>query len=434
MNGKTILGYLSPEKGTTHVLAFCLTVFLAVAMLAVSAFLPQGRIQDHILESVDLAEKELQDIRVLDRSTASTLDVGTDLLMLQTSMSTTNQYLGSILTNPVYVYDGMNGWFEKDDVLANLACEFPSDGVWFYARYWLGFRALLRLALVFFNYGQIKRYLAFAVFSLLAMALCSVAKNTNTKLAMAFALSIILVRPHIIATSLQFSSCFLIMFLAMLLVPLLYRHPKWETLFFMELGMVTMYFDFYTVPLITLGFPLVYLYALRMEREDAVSGKLVLKDFLAWFLGYGGMWIAKLTLTSALTSVDALEQGIGSFLSRLGIQKEERLAEYYSLEAAFEGIREAVFSDATGEVVYWIGAGIVIICMLIALFRGRLSLENRRFTVLFFLMALVPLGWFVITKQPIAIHYFFQYRTIALTHWAAGVCLYSLFRRKKITL
>ena len=46
--------------------------------------------------------------------------------------------------------------------------------------------------------------------------------------------------------------------LNMLLIPWLHRHGKWEGLFFMEVGMLTMYFDFYTVPLVTLGFPLLY--------------------------------------------------------------------------------------------------------------------------------------------------------------------------------
>ena len=47
------------------------------------------------------------------------------------------------------------------------------------------------------------------------------------------------------------------------------------------------------------------------------------------------------------------------------------------------------------------------------------------------LLAAVPFVWFVITKQPVAIHGYFQYRNIALSYWAVGVFLYFLFAKKE---
>ena len=422
---------LSPEKGITHVIFFCITVVLALALLIGGALLPQQPIADHILESIGDMEKDLADNRILDRSTGSALDVGTDLMILSFSLSTNDRYLGSVLTNPYYWYNGLRSWDEKAEAIARLAYDFPADEFDnYYAKYWLGFRFLVRLALTFFNYSQMKRYMAFMFFGLFTMVLCSVAKHSNTKIAMLFSLSVILVRPHIIATSMQFSCCFIIMFIAMLLIPWLYRNPKWETLFFMEVGMLTMYFDFYTVPLITLGFPLVYLYVLRMERDMPIEGKTIFKDCLAWFLGYGFMWIARMVLTTVLTSVNSLEAGFLSFFQRTGIVVVEDLQEYYSASKAFAGIREAVFSDATGKTVYTVGAVLIVAWIIIRIARGKLHLDKYRYSLFFVLMAVAPLVWFYITKQPIAIHYYFQYRSIALTHWSAGVFFYSLVGRE----
>ena len=150
----------------------------------------------------------------------------------------------------------------------------------------------------------------------------------------------------------------------------------------------------------------------------------------AWFMGYGFMWVAKLALTTMLTSVNAFSQGFGSFFSRVGIQKDPELTQFYSVEAAFEGVKNAVFSDETGMVVYLLGAGIIVTVVLYKGMRSRTLPQGFRSAAPYLLFAVLPLIWFVITKQPVAIHAYFQYRAIALTHWAAGVFLYYLLPAK----
>ena len=409
-----------------YLAAFCITVFLAVMLLAAAAFLPQTVIQNHIAQSVPLISRDIENHYIFDNSTASKMDVGTDIMMLRTSLSTNDRYLGSILTNPVYSYDDLSGWEEDDELIARLAYDIPADDVWYYARYWMGFRVVLRLALTLFTYAQIKRYLSFLFLSLFAAAVCSVSKHAGSRIGFLFALSIILVRPHVMATSMQLTCCFFIAFAAMLLIPWLHRHAVWEGLFFMELGMITMYFDFYTVPLVTMGFPLMYLCILKQQDAAQVPWKKLLRNMAAWLAGYGLMWIAKLTLTTLLTSVNALSQGFGSFFSRVGIEKDAELTAYYSVDAAFEGVRKAVFSDEAGMAVYLLCAGLILLAVMYRSVRKSAFPDRLRKAVPYAFFAAIPLVWFVITKQPVAIHYYFQYRTIALTHWAAGVFLYFL--------
>ncbi|MBR2009739.1 MAG: hypothetical protein IJ936_06405 [Peptococcaceae bacterium] len=413
-----------------YIAAFCFTVFLAVILLAAAAFLPQESIREHILESEWIVSRDFENPSLFDNSAASKLDVATDAMMLNTSLMTNRRYLGAILTNPVYTYEGLNQWDDASKILANLAYEIPSDGVWYYARYWMGFRVVLRLALSFFTYAQIKRYLSFLFLTFFAGTVCSVSKHANSKIAFFFALSIILVRPHVMATSMQFTCCFFLAFAAMFLIPWLHRHGKWEGLFFMELGMITMYFDFYTVPLVTLGFPLMYLVILKREDFMQYSYRRLFRNMAAWFLGYGLMWIAKLSLTSFLTSVNAFRQGFKSLFTRVGIRKDAEVAEFYSVEAAFEGVKEAVFSDEQGMAVYLLCVGLILTVVLIKILRGHASFVHFRNAAPYLLFAAIPLVWFVITKQPIAIHYYFQYRSIALTHWAAGVFLYYFLPEK----
>ena len=42
-------------------------------------------------------------------------------------------------------------------------------------------------------------------------------------------------------------------------------------------------------------------------------------------------------------------------------------------------------------------------------------------------LAVLAILWFACTAQPTAIHYWFQYRSIALTHWAVGAYVTQTF-------
>lgn len=428
------LTFFSKKGIAKYIIAFGATVMAAVMLLATAAFLPQYIIQGHVADSIYFIQADYDNSVLFDRSTASVMDAVTDTMMLRTTLSTNDSYLGSILTNPVYTYEGLVEWVDVDEMLTNQAYDMPHDDVWFYSRYWMGFRVILRAALLFLTVDQIRRYLACVFFALLMAVVCSMAKNTNAKIAFLFAMSVVLVRPHVIAGSMQYTSCFLIAFLAMLLIPWLHRHREYEGLFFMEVGMITMYFDFYTVPPVTVGFPLVYLCVLKLRDSRGITLKDLGRDLGAWCGGYGFMWIAKLVLTTLLTSENALLHGLQSFSDRVGITKDPELEQFYSLDYAFERLQEALFSDDTGKVVYLLCVGVILAVVIWKLLRGHSSRQCFRDSVPFLILAIIPLVWFVATKQPIAIHAFFQYRNIALTYWAGGMFLYFLLSARKSSI
>lgn len=412
-------------------IAFCLSVIVAMGALLIACFAPQGRINDHLLESCYGLYAEGQYPVIGDRKINSLLDNNTDTSMLRATAGMNRHYLGSVLTNPLYYYNQVEG--EEADYpvkcLELYSMGEQPEGEFLYVRYWMGFRAILRWLLVFFDYYQIKRYAGALFFVLLSLVLCDLAKRVDTKTAFAFAVSIILVRPQVIVCSLQFLPCFLIGFLAMLAVPLLTDRPQWDGVFFLEVGILTMYFDFYTTPLVTVSFPLVYLMILRSRQGKAVTLGWMLRCVLIWLAGYALMWLAKLTLTSMLTNVDGLGDGLAAFFRRVGIEKSEGLEEYYSLSLAFENLRSVIFSDPEGKVVYLLGAGLTVLSIWVCALRRKLRLADFAENRLLLLAAALPMIWFCCTAQPIAIHYWYQYRSIAVTHWAVGAYVTMTFWR-----
>ena len=409
--------------------AFLLSVLFAVVFLLAGACLPQRPIDANVLASAEAMLPDGDYPRIADKSYASMLDVTTDALILAESKATTISQWDTIFTNPLYE-QGEGGTVEQ---LYRYASGENTEVSRYYVQYWMGFRPVMRLLLTFLDYYQIIRYVAFAFFVLLAAVMCSVAKHTDTKTAFLFAMSIILVRPHIIAVSLQFSCCFFIAFLAMLLVPRLHRKPQWEGVFFLLLGIATMYFDFYTTPIITFGFPMIYLYAIRAAEGRAVPLKRIGRNALSWSVGYGGMWLAKLLLTSLLTAADGIGTGMTSFMGRIGITKTPGLEGYYNPIVALSTVAKSLYSDQKGKLILAAACAALLVFLAVRFLRCRCSFRQLFSHTALLVIAALPLIWFMVAAQPTGNHHWFQYRGIAVTFWAGFTYLLYLLQPKETT-
>lgn len=164
--------------------------------------------------------------------------------------------------------------------------------------------------LMFYQIHQI-RYIHLFVFFLLLLAVLHALNGRMGRLpALAFFLTMVCAGIITIPSSMQFMASFVVMLIASLIV--LYRYPFREKeslpLFFMVTGMVVNFLDFLTVPLVTLGVPL--LLCLGMEARD---GKMLglrgaAACSLAWGLGYALCWTAKWVISAAVLESNVFEQ------------------------------------------------------------------------------------------------------------------------------
>lgn len=408
-----------------HAFVFVLSVVFAVGLLLLGACLPQAPIDRNVLSSAQgMAEEGCYPL-MADKSFASMLDYTTDALILAESKATTISRWDTIFTNPLYDYEGDT----VEDLLDYASDEAPQP-TGYYVQYWMGFRTAIRFLLCFFDYYQILRYTAVVFFVLFAAVICDLAKRTGTKTAFLFALSIILVRPHVVAVSLQFSCCFLIAFLAMLLVPKIREKGGWESLFFLELGILTQYFDFYTTPILTFCMPMIYLYLLGLREGNAPGLKQISRSAAAWCAGYGLMWLTKLMLTSLLTDANGLGQGLASFAGRVGIEKVAGMEAYYSPIAAIRAVFVSLYSDQEGKLVLFACAAVLLLVIVLRFLKDRHSLRELTGHWQLPVLAALPVVWFLAAAQPTANHHWFQYRGIAASFWAGFVWLQLLLQKR----
>lgn len=409
----------------TYILTFCLAIFLCVVMLVLAAYLPQNQIDINVAYSADIMYEEGVYPATLDRTFAGQLDNWTDALILMESKAMNSQDLQTVLSNPLFDYGGAH---PVENLYEYVHDESPISAGG-YVRYWMGFRAVMRLLLCFFNYYQIKRYVAFALFALYALLICLVGEKINYKAAVAFALSIILIRPYVVCNSLQFSCCFLIAFVAMLFVPWVQKRPKYERLFFMVIGIITMYFDFYTTPIITFGLPAIFLYMLRNVNGDSMKSKEIIADASTWLAGYICSWIAKLLLTTLLTPYDAISNGINSVSRWLGTDEIGIAGLVRTIIAAFKNIAMAIFGDKEGLLTIAIFAVILLAATIFIILRGRLVIIGIGKHAALLLIVLFPVIWFVVASRPTAGHFWFQYRSVCVCYW--GILAYLTLVIKK---
>ncbi len=206
-----------------------------------------------------------------------------------------------------------------------------------YARYWHGYTLPLRLALCVLDVANLQMAVYFVQLALLCLILFQMKARGLSRLIPGFFLCVFLLMPFSMSICLQYMPVSMLMLISCVLI------LKWdETIcrtvtlpaFFAALGILTNYLDLLTFPLVSLGFPLILLLALRMERGDSGRTMFFLTALCgcAWALGYGGMWALKWALNGLAFGWDAVltvfsQIGLrtssnGGDLSRIGVLME----------------------------------------------------------------------------------------------------------------
>ena len=217
---------------------------------------------------------------------------------------------GSILTNPIH--EGNKELIEIMETIADEEELLPMDA--HHPEVIMGFRAPVRLLLGVMNIRQIRRLIMWIVMILFAANMIMLRREFSSLVSLLFAFSFLSVNPIAVMSSIQYSCCFIIAFLGMLGVAYLRKVPMTAPLLFFIIGGVTQFFDYYTVPLLTFGLPILVLMMLEQRDGRYLSFKdsviFTGKCFGSWFLCYALMWVGKQILADSMTHLNAWQIGM----------------------------------------------------------------------------------------------------------------------------
>ncbi|WP_415992215.1 hypothetical protein [Desulfovibrio piger] len=270
-----------------------------------------------------------------------------------------------------------------------------------YGRYWHGYLVFLRPVLMFFPYEEIK-YLGLIVHILGISIIYFSVKRISDFLAKGLVVSFLLYGWLTAWLSFQFYSAYFIVYAAGSLV----TRIKKETypIFFFITGMAVAFFDLLSVPLLTLGIPLLIIYA----KEKRTNFTSIFLYCILWLIGYGLFWMAK-----PLIATYILQQNI--------------IADFY--HQAMYRIGGSI--PRPTEMPIWLqaltmnGRVLVGLIPIFLFFRKKIFWNINNGMPLLFIGGM-PILWVCILANHSAIHYWFTARVFMISCFALIVYIYKI--------
>lgn len=299
-----------------------------------------------------------------------------------------------------------------------------------YSRYWHGYQVFLRPLLMFFDIREIRYLGMFVFFILLCLVFARLCKKVNIGMALAFLITIISLCIVILPVSLQFSSVFNISFLFILYL-LQFKDitkAKYIPLAFMVVGMLTSFIDLLTVPMLTLGLPLIIYIVLNIKNgKDGWldNFKALLIVCVAWCMGYGVCWFSKWLIASVVTKRNVVKIAIEQIFFRTGGNEQYPVTRMGTIKKNLD----TFFGQSQGLVV--VLAAVFAVLLILALI-FRTNWKHVRQATLFLGIAAFPYVWYFVLANHSDIHAWFTYRLQGMTVFALLTALMLLIDWQKI--
>ena len=319
-----------------YICVFIILIIFFVVSLALSSIFSSKHIYDNVKESatVLLEEGNRKVIYIPYRETKMQFDNYTDALMINTAYSidsehplysafvarknyipcvTTEIYedsVGELKSSSKYKYHNEVG--ELNDLVNGEEAESFE-----YARYWHGYLIILRPLLVLFNISELRVILTILLIILAIALAIIISKKINWITAIIFLTGLLSVEYFYLGFSLQGIFVFIITMISSIVILLTYNEKIKFGLLFFATGMLTNFFDFLTVPVVTLVIPLI-LYFILEQRTKVLNEKEVFTKIiilaLSWGIGYGLTWLTKWVLVDIIFDKNMMSVAINQLI------------------------------------------------------------------------------------------------------------------------
>ena len=284
-----------------------------------------------------------------------------------------------------------------------------------YGRYWHGYLLLYRPLLVFFNIETIKLSQLSIFIVLFTLLLYLIYKRFGKNVAIIIGISLIGSGYFSASYSLECAPIFMVMMISSIIYLKRIDRIKNFGLFIFIVGCITNYFDYLTVPLITLALPCsLYLIKQSEEKKDwKYCVKTLIICSIVWLIGYAGTWLMKWVLYN-LTINDSnnmLKIGFEQVLYR-----SNRTGDY------IEGTN---FNSCLLNMMKLVSPYLIVaLGMLLCVNKFKIDANKiDKSLIPFFLLSLYPIVWYIVLTNHTITHYYFTYRHLFVFSLGFLLCL-----------
>lgn len=388
-----------------------LAVFACFILMVMSYQLPFKPIEDNVKESLIVLNEEGNYPKKYGEGTQ--LDNYTDALIMSESMC----------IRDATIKDAMRGgaYRSNNDPLISLNKYFNEGNkeIFEVTHYWHGNLVLMRPLLVFFNYTEI-RVVNFIVLSFLLIYIFILMKKNKVQLkyVVPFVLSFVFVKAWIIPLSLQYSCMFYILFIEIILIlkyDYYFKINNRYYVFFMLAGLFTSYFDYLTIPIVSLGGGLIFISILREDINiNKEFAKFSIICSICWGMGYFGMWFAKWVIATLVLGENHILKGMANFLYRTSNDT------YLGASTPWLSVYRNVIQPGNFTCLIYLGLILGAIAIDVIVNKGKVFGQHLWFYILVICM---PLVWYMALKNHSIVHAFFTYRALMVSVFGIFVVL-----------
>lgn len=433
------------KKIFRYLIIFVLLICSFVALLTITSCIPSKSMFNNVEESSQLLLEEgnRKIIYIPYRRAKMEFDNYTDALMINTAYSidskkplfsafvarknfipdvTTEVYqdqAGELKSSSKYKYHNEVG--ELNDLVNNEKVESFE-----YARYWHGYLIILRPLLVMFNLTQIRIILTCILIVLFIIFIIFLYKKSDIVTAIIFSTCLLGIEYFYLGFSMQGIFIFLIMMIASIIILDKYSKIKSYGMFFFIIGMLTNFFDFLTVPVLTYAIPMIILFIIKYTKEN-FEIKLILKEILvlgiAWSVGYGLTWASKWLLTDFIF-------GRKMFFTAL--------KQVFYRSAGTEKIN--IFNVINQNINYIYVSFFISIFFTVLTVLIKIWIENKKIKFkeqnikntydiifIYLLIGIIPIVWYALLRNHSYYHAFFTYRNLLISNVCINLSIKKFF-------
>lgn len=398
---------------------FSICIMMGMVLNILAFLLPDKPIHSNVIKSIPTFEKEGNFPEIIQGYKGSILDNNSDgWMLLMCDYDGQESVIDKALSGYFKVYK-IGGFVGTNNMIAmqdNEVIKIRS-----YSRYWHGWLFFLRFLLMFFDYSDIRALNMFMQIILLIYTFILMERRDLKQYYFAWIIAILAIFPIATMISMEYS---FIYYIALSAVIVLLKAEKQVqkifgfSTFFMLIGIITSYFDFLTYPILTLGFPLVFIFLLNLNKWEKQTILEKLKKIIGysvmWVIGYGGMWASKWIMGSLLTEHNVIKEAVSqitlrtSHTSGVASVTDEKISYIITIMKNLEAICTLPF------IILFLSGILIALWNVKNIIQEKQMKERISRAFPFFMIALFPFIWWIALENHSYLHSHFTYRGVVL--------------------
>jgi hypothetical protein len=241
-----------------------------------------------------------------------------------------------------------------------------------------------------------------------------------------YVMSYMMLRPVAISRCLQFSTCYYIFSVAIIVLLIKARNERLHDsawLVFLYAGIATAYLDYLTYPITTFGIPMVVFVLCNKGADIRKRLMDVFRYGIIWGAGYGVMWALKWIIASILTNENVIADAMRAISERTSTAGRS-VDEHFSMASSvIWNLKAFVYTPVTLLVFVFVVTAIVI-----GIRSKRVTVKRAVMLLPYLIVALLPVIWFAATTNHSCFHTFFTNKgyvvsLMAMLFGITSVCL-----------